>query len=321
MIKGDLHSHSIYDDGKSTLTEMAEAAEDMGLDYFGFSGHSYQTGCESFCIGADRVAEYKAEARALQKQFRDSGKRTRLYVGLELDIFGRPEEGLDYVIGSVHGFETEDGYISIDSSPQQTRMLIDRYFNGDPYRLTDAYYDLLSELPERTACDIIGHFDLPTKFNEKHPVFDINSRRYLKRALEVMKYLVKKGMIFEINTGAMSRGWRAEPYPDSLLLSALHEMGGRITINSDSHHRDTIAHAYDQAICRALQVGFDTIWVLTDAGFCEAPINVKEYENGRILLEPYELVRPDTISERSLAEMDKAVANFKKGAASAPINL
>ena len=64
MIKGDLHSHSIYDDGKSTLTEMAEAAEDRGLDYFGFSGHSYQTGCESFCIGADHVAEYKAEARA-----------------------------------------------------------------------------------------------------------------------------------------------------------------------------------------------------------------------------------------------------------------
>ena len=49
--------------------------------------------------------------------------------------------------------------------------------------------------------------------------------------------------------------------------------------------------------------------------------NVKEYENECILLEPYELVRPDTISEKSLAEMDKAVSNFKAGTVSAPIDL
>ena len=49
--------------------------------------------------------------------------------------------------------------------------------------------------------------------------------------------------------------------------------------------------------------------------------NVKEYENGCILLEPCELVRPDTISEKSLAEMDKAVSNFKAGAVSSPIDL
>ncbi len=49
--------------------------------------------------------------------------------------------------------------------------------------------------------------------------------------------------------------------------------------------------------------------------------NVKEYENGCILLEPYELVRPDTISEKSLAEMDNAISNFKSGTVSAPIDL
>lgn len=104
-------------------------------------------------------------------------------------------------------------------------------------------------------------------------VFDPHSRRYLKRALEVMEYLAKKDVIFEINTGAMSRGWRTEPYPDMMLLSALHEIGGRITINSDSHHRDTIAHAYDLAARWALLAGFDTIWVPADAGFCEVLIN------------------------------------------------
>ena len=50
-------------------------------------------------------------------------------------------------------------------------------------------------------------------------------------------------------------------------------------------------------------------------------VNVKKYENGCILLESYELVRPDTISEKTLAEMDKAAANFKSDNVSSDIDL
>ena len=49
-------------------------------------------------------------------------------------------------------------------------------------------------------------------------------------------------------------------------------------------------------------------------------VNVKKYENGCILLEPYELVRPDTISEKTLAEMDNAAANFKSDNVSSDID-
>lgn len=49
--------------------------------------------------------------------------------------------------------------------------------------------------------------------------------------------------------------------------------------------------------------------------------NVKLYENGCYLLEPRELVLPESISARSLAEMDKAVENFKAGTVSPPIDL
>ena len=45
--------------------------------------------------------------------------------------------------------------------------------------------------------------------------------------------------------------------------------------------------------------------------------NVKLYENGCFILEPRELVIPEVISARSLAEMDKAVENFKTGNVSA----
>jgi hypothetical protein len=39
------------------------------------------------------------------------------------------------------------------------------------------------------------------------------------------------------------------------------------------------------------------------------------------MLEPRELTVPDTISSRTLAEMDRAVENFKMGKVSAPIDL
>ncbi len=49
--------------------------------------------------------------------------------------------------------------------------------------------------------------------------------------------------------------------------------------------------------------------------------NVREFENGCIMLEPRELTVPDTISARSLEAMDKAVANFKLENVSEAIDL
>ena len=49
--------------------------------------------------------------------------------------------------------------------------------------------------------------------------------------------------------------------------------------------------------------------------------NVKEYGNGCIILEPRELSVPKSISSRTLAEMDRAVSNFKRGDVSSAIDL
>ena len=49
--------------------------------------------------------------------------------------------------------------------------------------------------------------------------------------------------------------------------------------------------------------------------------NVKEYENGCIMLEPRKLTVPDTISARTLKDMDKAISNYKQGYVSDPIDL
>ena len=49
--------------------------------------------------------------------------------------------------------------------------------------------------------------------------------------------------------------------------------------------------------------------------------NVKEYENGCIILEPRQLVVPEGISAKTLSDMNRAVSNFKKGDISPTIDL
>ena len=49
--------------------------------------------------------------------------------------------------------------------------------------------------------------------------------------------------------------------------------------------------------------------------------NVKEYDNGCIMLEPRELTVPESISAATLRDMDKAISNFRIGEVSQPIDL
>lgn len=49
--------------------------------------------------------------------------------------------------------------------------------------------------------------------------------------------------------------------------------------------------------------------------------DVKEYDNGCLVLEPRELVKPKGISDKALQIMDDSVANFKKGKVSASVDL
>ena len=48
--------------------------------------------------------------------------------------------------------------------------------------------------------------------------------------------------------------------------------------------------------------------------------HVEEFDDGRIVLEPRELVSPFQISDKSLAMMDQAMSNLKKGIVSKEVD-
>lgn len=277
MLLGDFHTHSTLDDGKSTLEEMAATAYVLGLTHFGFSGHSFEEYGQDFCLSQANVPVYVQTARKLQEEYRG---RMEIFVGLELDYFGEKPEGLDYVIGSVHGLRLGEGQCCyVDASAQDSQQTVDEYFGGDWYRYTDAYYDLVADLPRKTGCQWIGHFDLVTKFNEQVHTIDEDSLRYLRRALEVMEYLVRQGVAFEVNTGAIARGYRTTPYPGSILLRRLKKFGGEIILNSDCHYAPQLCYGFEQAVELAQEVGFSHTNLWTKDGLC--PVSWDEFQKGR----------------------------------------
>ena len=268
-IRGDFHTHTTYCDGKSTPREMVEAAYRMGLTDFGISGHAdYSMYEPGFGMSDAILASYKQELQKLKEEY--AGK-LNLYIGIELDVLG-PRQQADYAIGSTHSVLKNGQLVCVDDTEEKLVQGVETLWNGDWYAFAKDYYELEGTVYDRLKCDWVGHFDLLTKFNEGYKHFDEMKDAYLEPALAAMKKLHRQGLPFEINTGAMSRGYRTAPYPNPILLRELHAMGGRIMINSDSHSADTIAYAFDQAGKIAYECGFRKVTVWSKDGFREIPL-------------------------------------------------
>ncbi len=119
---------------------------------------------------------------------------------------------------------------------------------------------------------ILGHIDLITKFNERGAFFDEAAPRYRAAALAALHAADPGQTLLEINTGAMSRGYRTAPYPALFLLKEWRAMGGRIILTADAHSASAIAYGYDRAAELARAAGFDRSVVLTLGGAAECPL-------------------------------------------------
>lgn len=257
MLPFSYHTHTTFCDGKNTPMEMAVSAAGRGLTALGFSGHSYFPLDPQGTMAPD-PQDYRRAVEAVRAQF--AGKMD-VFCGVEQDLYS-PGDGSDfaYAIGSVHFLKKGDAYCPIDLSAAQLRQGVKDLYNGDPYAMAEAYFAAVSSLPERTAAQIVGHFDLITKFLDRDPLFDPEHPRYLEAAFRAADRLIAAGLIFEINTGAISRGYRKTPYPHKALLSYIHHQGGRVTLGTDSHRADTVDFGLDLAAGLARETGFSGVF-------------------------------------------------------------
>jgi len=260
-----VHTHSTLCDGKDTLGSMARAAFEAGAVSFGASGHSHTPipEDEGGVLPVDMTA-YRAEVLRLREEYRG---RMDVLLGIELDNCADvTAEGFDYWIGSAHRLRGPDGRLyTVDWDAARLSACQAGAFGGDAYAMAERYYAEVRRMAAMKPT-ILGHIDLITKFNEDGAFFDEAEPRYRAAALDALHAADPKETLLEINTGAMSRGYRKAPYPAPFLLREWRDMGGRIILTADAHRAGDIVYGYAQAAELARAAGFDRSTLLTLSG-------------------------------------------------------
>lgn len=244
---------------------MVERALELGFDRLGFSGHSpYTADTLGDCFMTPEIfAAYRKEILALKEEYLG---RIKIYLGIEQDIISpRYDRSLtDYRIGSVHTVEAGGKHYEIDISPEKFKEIMDTHFGGDYEAMAENYFALTEKIVALTDCEIIGHIDLISKYNDLYGICE--SDRYLLAAERAVKTLIPYGRPFEINTGAISRGYRKTPYPSPAILKMIKDLGGSIAISSDCHSAAGLDCAFDKAEALAKAAGFDEYGIIGDNG-------------------------------------------------------
>jgi DNA polymerase (family X) len=201
-LRGDLHMHTTWSDGRASLAEMVVACRDRGYSYLAISDHSKALAMTNG-LDAARLAAQWEELAAVQTQFPD----LRLLRSLEIDILADgtldlEEEmlaGLDLVMVSVHS--------RFDLGPEEQTARILRAI-------------------EHPRVQILAH---PTGrlINRRRPL-GADVPVILKRAAEL-------GVALEINSQP-DRLDLPEPH-----LRLARELGCKLVISSDSHRMSELA--------------------------------------------------------------------------------
>lgn len=263
----NFHTHTVFCDGNNTPEEVVLSAIEKGLSAIGFSGHGYidfdLTYCMKDCGG------YKAEINRLKEKYK---KDIEIYLGIEEDVvYPSNRTEFDYIIGSSHYFHINDSYYPIDSDYEGFQKCLEA-FDYDIIRLSEEYYKTFCDYINSRKPDIIGHFDLITKFDEMDSPLLLNNSEYNKIAERYITEAAKSGCIFEVNTGAISRGYRTSVYPNENLLYTLKKLGARLILSSDSHDKSTLDFGFEEAKKQLKDIGFTHLFTLQRGEFVKYDI-------------------------------------------------
>lgn len=275
MIKQNLHTHSIYDDGTDTIDEMAKEAIEKGFTILGYSGHGYNHPLDEGSMTKEGHEKYCKDVLEARDRYAD---KLQIYCGIEQDSFSRLDcTPYDYVIGSVHFLQPEGcDPTPIDYSRECFENLLKTGYDNDIQAMVQDYYQDVADMIETMdEIDIIGHIDLISKYNEEQTYFGFEEPWYLEAAKKAIDKGIEKGKVFEMNTGAISRGYRKTPYPHQSLLQYMADHQAKLCINTDCHGRKNLDLQIDHCIDLAKQAGFQQLYAMTPEGL--KPFSIDDF--------------------------------------------
>jgi len=214
---------------------MARAAYQLGFISLGFSAHSPLPYSNDWALSAKDLPAYMQAIRALKEEYRG---KMEIVLGIELDADTEMDlSPFEYTIGSLHALHKNGESFPVDASPAQLMQCRDRLFDGDFYALMQHYFESLYNFVKRQPFTVLGHFDLPLKYNKNGEYIDEYDPRYQRLALSALDGILdlRPDLIIEINTGGIPRAGRPYPYPAPFLIKHLANRNAKLTLTSDAH--------------------------------------------------------------------------------------
>lgn len=206
QVRGDLHAHTTYSDGRATIAEMVERAALLGYEYIALSDHSPS---ERVARGLD-LERLEKKVRELDSIRRKRGQaRPRILLGAEVDIL--PDGRLDYPDEILAKFDVVIAAVHSN-------------FNQDKAEMTDR---ILSAI-KNPYVNILAH---PTgRLIGKRPPVDIDFEKLFTAARDA-------GVALEIDGSP----WRLDL--NDMLARAAHKSGALLSVTADAHSTSQLAFA------------------------------------------------------------------------------
>ena len=277
----NLHTHSIYSDGKSQPREIVEEAVRQGLTTLGFSEHSPLPFDNNFSVKEADMPCYVAEITQLKEEFKG---KIDLYCGLEADYLTGVSEPfavtkeryhLDYLIGGVHlvGQSANPDEIWFIDGPKWEVYDegLQKFFDGDIRRAVRRFYEQSNEMIENEPFDIIAHFD-KIKMHNRERYFHEDEPWYRKLALETLDLIREKGLVMEINTRGIYKKRYNGFYPSPWLMEEACKMGIPALISADAHHFSEITLEFAAAEEALKKAGYRSVVNFKDGNWMEVAL-------------------------------------------------
>jgi histidinol-phosphatase (PHP family) len=258
MIEGyyaiDYQVHSFRShDGLATIEAQCERAVEIGLDEIGFTEHKDFDPADPVVDHFDYV-QYMTEIEQARERF---GDRIKIRAGVEIDYQRWFEDEIadylashafDFVMGSVHYVERQ--------------MLMTPAYNANRTR-HEAYRDYfraVQDSVESGLFDIVGHLEYANRRGiEAWGAY--NAHDYTEELTALFEAMIQREVVLEINTAGLHQVGQTYPSPETVALYAAQ--GGKLlSIGSDGHHPDKLAHRYTVAAhcAKTNHLNFLTIW-------------------------------------------------------------
>lgn len=272
MNYSNYHTHCFFCDGKGDPEDYIKKAISLNFHSLGFSSHAPVHLPSSWTMKEENLNNYVQTIKNLKEKYKD---QIEIYCGLEIDYFPGisgpdspkfKELELDYTIGSVHFMKNEDTgeYLTVDGDEEEYARIIEVFFKGNVKAFVAEYYGLIRSMLSEHKPDIVGHLDLIRKNNKNQSYFNEKEDWYRGNVIKTLQAIKNSGVILEVNTGAIARGYLTTPYPSIWILEKCNELAIPITLNSDVHSPENLDTFFNESLGLLRDVGYRQLYFMNN---------------------------------------------------------